>query len=689
MKRLAAVAASFSFVAGCGGEIDVWGDVDSSAPLAIFTTPDTKAVVDAYIAPLERDDVGVGTSDDPVRLMRRGGTNVRVALVRDLDCGECYRVDGAGAGRAVVHAGGTLGLQYGLSELLEGMGFRFFHPQKIHAPSALSLGSLPSEGRLVVPTQTTRGLQLHTLHPIEAMYDFWMPGEDHLARAKRTIDWLVKNRGNFVHWLTLDDIDDPEQYAAWSRHTKAINDYAHLRGVRTSIGLQLFGTASLQRSWILARTPSPGFEEDLEPSLAPIVRGMGFDHLGLSFGEFSSAPPEAFIRGVDETYAALQRLAPGMTMSGTIHVGGDLTVEYQGKEVLYYFLVQYARPEVLPWVHTVFYYNLFEDAGGAYQCDDFSTHREFLLGRLAEHKPVNYHPESAYWISFDNTIPMYLPLYGRSRWLDLHRIDEERKAFGGAPLVDHVLFSSGWEWGYWLTDVMTLRMGVELPGSFGDAVAAQFSPYGISGLSDKIVGLAELQHDALIVHRLAPYLAGRDEIMDLGKKLGKISQPDRPSWDELLALPEADFAEHEDTIARLVAFADANAALADELEALALPTDPFLDELRDGFAIDVARSRFVAELHLALASFRATGEDGGHLALADEAEAKGRAIVKRRHGALHDGRTAELTTRQELPTIYQFGYLYQPDSLCLWARERILLRHALFQEKGTVPGCAL
>ena len=42
---------------------------------------------------------------------------------------------------------------------------------------------------------------MHTLHPIEGYYDFWEPSEDHLYRAKRVIDWTIKNRGNYIEWV--------------------------------------------------------------------------------------------------------------------------------------------------------------------------------------------------------------------------------------------------------------------------------------------------------------------------------------------------------------------------------------------------------------------------------------------------------------------------------------------------------
>src|SRR6185503_18193487 len=101
---------------------------------------------------------------------------------------------------------------------------------------------------------------------------------------------------------------------------------------------------------------------------------------------------------------------------------------------------------IVPQVHTVMYYDLFEDAGGAYHHQDFAEHRAFLFDRLRTGLPVTYKPETAYWVAFDNSVPMYLPLYVRSRWLDLDRIHAQAAAAGHADLAEHVLFSSGWEW---------------------------------------------------------------------------------------------------------------------------------------------------------------------------------------------------------------------------------------------------
>jgi hypothetical protein len=61
--------------------------------------------------------------------------------------------------------------------------------------------------------------------------------------------------------------------------------------------------------------------------------------------------------------------------------------------------------------------------------------------------------------------PTHTPVYLRSRHLDLTRLN----AVG--HLDDHVLFSTGWEWGYWLTDALALRMTYSLPATWDEPVA--------------------------------------------------------------------------------------------------------------------------------------------------------------------------------------------------------------------------
>ena len=51
-----------------------------------------------------------------------------------------------------------------------------------------------------------------------------------------------------------------------------------------------------------------------------------------------------------------------------------------GENLIYYFLVKFADPAIIPDIHTVMFYNLFETAGGAYHHEDFAEHRAYLQG---------------------------------------------------------------------------------------------------------------------------------------------------------------------------------------------------------------------------------------------------------------------------------------------------------------------
>lgn len=659
--------------------------------------PGVTVLVTADVAPLVQDGLAfVGDPGlhavvvaDPVKeLSRRGG--VVVALSTRDDCAECFRVDGEGT-RLAVSGGAPLGVQYGLWHALELLGYRFLHPWKSVVPATPSPAPADALGVEHSPEVTKRrGLHLHTLHPIEALYDFWVPGDANLEGAKRTVDFVIKNRGNYVQWCALDDIQYNAATAdAWRAHTRAITSFAHAHGVKTGAALQLFGQSNLQNAFDLIDDGPMDPLPELRRRLHLLLDGNGFDALNLSFGEFFAADPAAFVAEVDRAYDEMQRAQPGIEVMATIHVGNfpDLRVTYMGETMLYYFLVQFANPAITHWVHSVMYYNLYEDAGLAYLHERFDEHRDYLEARLRAGRPVGYFPESAYWIAFDINVPTYLPLYVRSRWLDLERLA------GAGRLEDHVLFSSGWEWGYWLNDVATLRMTYERPAGWDGVVQHVFAAWGEKGRAAGalVKQLGDVQHQFLIEGRLAAYLAGRDQIIDTGDKLGIFSQPDRPEFSELAALDataRADFVAHR--LAPMADFAAQLTALDEQLRALQLPADePFLAELQDGLAITAARARFIHALYAAAVAYADTGSDDGWLAKADMHLESGKAVVARRRGGLFDPDVKPILRNTANPTFYQYGYLREADSLCFWVRERAQARQLVLKTGENIPGCVL
>jgi hypothetical protein len=613
-----------------------------------------------------------------------------IEVVIDQPCRECYRIDAVTERSWVVHAGDVLGAQYGVAHALENLGFRFRTPTATLVPDPPAFEPTTPLGVLHEPeVRGQRGLQLHTLHPIEAHFALWLG--DELA-ARRMFDWIVKNRGNHVQWPALDDIMQPARHAVWHATTQRLIDHAHARGLTVGLGVQIFGSGNMQQAFDLSDESTPGgavpFEAELAARLPLVTDGLAFDAYVLAFGEFFGEDPDRFIAAIDATVAALREIKPAAGVHASIHVGADQRVTYRGEELPYYFLVKHADPAIVSNVHTVMFYNLFEDAGGAYGHTDFAEHRAYLLDQMRAGRRASYYPESAYWIAFDNSVPLFLPLYVRSRWLDLDGIARAARAEALPGLDGHLVFSSGWEWGYWLNDYASLRASYRLPASMRELVA---DAYGrdLAPAVDLVAELADRQAAGMIDRRLAPYLAGRDLIIDAGDILGIHSQPDRITFEDLAEDPalRASFAE---TVLALDVFATELAALRDRAHALGLADSPWSRELLDGFDVTAARARFITAAYQTVLAHLAGEPTSDRREQLESALADGRAAVARRHAAPHHtGPRDQLFGRPTNATVYGFGYLHQADTLCYWERERAQLAAIVDAPDTRIPTCWL
>lgn len=640
-------------------------------PLTVTVPSDMEAVMGDFVGFVGDERLSVETGE------RAGGRGLHILVVLDQECTECFEL--TREDRVVtVHAGDVLGAQYGSAAAMEALGYRFYNPYRSHIPETLAWPEALPEG-VQSPEMTRRGIHMHTLHPIEGLYDFWVPSEP-LEDAERVMDWVVKNRGNHIQWVGLKDIEENDGILeAWQERTAELIDSAHSRGLTTGLGIQLFAGANLQLAFDLVDDEDGDQRAQMETSFTMVTEKTAFDLYNLSFGEFSDYPPEDFLESVNLAYAVMQEQAPQAEMTTVLHVGEDLQVEYQGETMVYYLLAQYADPGITPWVHTVMFYNLYQDAGGAYHHETFDQHRAVLESRLAQRDPVGYFPESAYWVAFDTSVPAYYPLYMRSRHLDM----AQALANAGAPIDDHVLFSSGWEWGYWQNDVATLRMNWALPQDYSETIFWIFEPF--PGLGQVVVDTAELQNEALIEGRLTPWVVGVDNVMEIGYgTLDIISQPKRPLYKDFENLDPDDLAGIEADIDGLRSYADSLAALQTRAEDLDLPESVFVDEVRQGLQIDVLRAQHAADVAQAVLELDPT--------LLDAAEARlptAQAVVDARHGDLMDPNPERLLTEGGNPTLYQFGYLHRAAELCYWERELAQARNVVQDAGLPIPGCSL
>jgi hypothetical protein len=533
------------------------------------------------------------------------------------------------------------------------------------------------------PEKQLRGIHFHTQHPIEAYFAYWADGP--LDDVKHIHSWTVENRGNYVEWMGLGDIvDSPARAADWRARTAQIIDDAHARGLRTGLGVELFARSDFQHGFNLVDgdpatlgDPTAAVDDRLG-----LLAGLGFDVIDLSFGEFTAIDPATFIRVLDVAAAEI-RARLGAQVAATVHVGGlpSQQVTWMGRTIPYYFLVQFADPSIVPWIHTVMYYDLYEDTGGAYDLQSFDQQRQYLYSRLGSKQPVAYYPETAYWVAFDDSVPLYLPLYVRSRFLDLSRIRADAAAGGYPDLDAQVQFSSGFEWGYWQQDRITLRMGFELPSSWQAPIADLFPP----ALAGDVTALADVEHDSLIGLRLAAYLAGRDAYVETGATAGIHSQPTRPSFADVVAMtPDARDAWVTSVLMPLGDLSSKIAALAAATASDADTTDPDQAEAVDGAAIDAARARFIHALYAAALAKATGGDTATPRAEAEETLSAAQAIVARRHAGIPANVRSDCVGNA---TIYPFGYLAQADVLCYWQRELVQLANLVDPKSTLVPGC--
>jgi hypothetical protein len=591
-----------------------------------------------------------------------------------------------------VYARDVLGAQYGTAAALESLGFIWRHPFDPFVPRHPQL--VPTDSNIHAPQIAVRALHLHTLHPIESYFAFIEPSPGSTNDAHRIIDWIVKNRGNYVQWAELDDIQrDPTRYEKWKPFVQEILEYAHRRGVRVGVSFQLFGMSNLQNGFDLYDDETKSLHDSIAERLPLLTQDMPFDSYDLTYGEFFNSEPQKFIDATNEVTTQLHQLAPNAEVHALIHVGATQRVEYMGRNLLYYFLVQYADPSIIPDIHTVMYFNMYDPTVGAYQHTDFSEHRQYLLDRLCAGQKAGYHPETGYWVAFDNSLPMYLPIYVYSRWRDLEGI---KKDGCGNPLYEHLIFSTGWEWGYWLHDVAALRSSYELPSSYGALIKEAFGSDLGPEAADVVVQLADEQKSALIDHALSGYLAGRDAAIDLGRALNPpiISQPDRISFEQLVAMqvdgsPVDVDAFEANVFTPLKNHASNLSALSAKVPALDLPDTRWGNELRDGIEIDLDRTWFVVHNYQAVLAHIRGDEAGAQkaYALAGDDMTAAKAVIARRHRDLHDTHGDRITAKTTNHTFYQYGYLNNADTMCFWRREHAQVAAILGNQSEPPPAC--
>ncbi len=620
---------------------------------------------------------------------------------------EGYRLVREAKGVSVVAATET-GASYGLYHLAHDLGVRYLHPEETFFPASAARpeGGLPRDydGAPVLPDFARRGFHEHTQHPI-VLSDFLLrPGRDDFrAHLTNYLRWLQRNRQNtlFFHMLKTVDLD------AWVPYAADFNAEADARGIH--VGLVIGFVDQQQNAFKMVREdvvdadgqPVPA-EQQIRDALDTLL-AAGFDHVGLQIGtsEFTKPDEAQVLSWLNLAVDHIWDQHPGVVPFAWIHTTCSLETEAGGK---FYHLPLQAHPDLGAFVHTTMFYTLDHPAP-VYDCEDFSHQKDFFEAADGQRELV-FFPETAWWLGFDNNLPLVLPITGWSREHDIQRVLPAWDVSG------HVTFTSGREWTYWQYDHYLTRVTWDRDLTWR-AYLDEIAPlYGDAGpaMADALQAFTELQRRHF--YEESPliyfYLAGELPQDEIGEKAGILARRPKLAFTKLVAMSDAEFAAWQaGDLAQLQKmrgeYAQALEGLPDALEGGTPQQTRLYREARVSLDVYVQRIEHAIALYQGAAAAREwareqreEGEQADEavrdaaLAKAEgflaDAQAISAAVLPKLAAMEADYRYApELLTRPkpESLTSYPFGYLYETHSGYFWTRRDAQLELLVGQVFGT------
>jgi hypothetical protein len=596
---------------------------------------------------------------------------------------DSFRWDGSQVGGRLVlrlRSATPEGTAAGLYALLqEKLGYRFVHPRQTIYPAHRGwplAATLSFSGR---PRFASRGFHLHTLHPTELTEQLHDPDRaGAFEDVAQYLDWLARNGQNSFQFFLLRGID----MERWIPHAQRLVQYAHRRGIRCGLEISLAMVQQRAFQAVTLLKPFPGYRRQLDRSLDELFRAdWDFMTLESTMGEY--LPP-------------LGRLLPGLQR----HFEREVASGHGARAFLATHVIrepdgssrqspQLDSSGIL--MHSVMNYSVLEEKAPVYG----NRNQRFVLDQARREngrRETWYWPESSYWVSFDNSVPLTLLTYLDSRYLDL----QEMARLG---LSGHLTFSSGWEWGYWLTDWSVARWSWEFAADGRPLPGGPLAPLATllpdPQLADLFAQALELQNRFLKDGELQRYLSALTPFSELPYPLRHAFQPAPEfsySWLRFGATDRQAAAVVAGPVAGLERYADLMEELCDRIAArLELlsrdrsPALPLLRELGTGLRVGALRARHRALTLRALTAgrhgcgfFLSSGpQTEPLLARAREVRLAARALVRSQE-ARYRYPFPLLAGRRESRTAYRFGYLYPVTELFFWEREEQQVRQGRF-----------
>ncbi|ORY29294.1 hypothetical protein BCR33DRAFT_579335 [Rhizoclosmatium globosum] len=377
-------------------------------------------------------------------------------------------------------------------------------------------------------------------------------------------EWLVANKQNGVEWPLLEG----HTWMDWARsdvrieRLKRMVEIGHSYGIMVGVDVPI--AFAQQHSFRLLKNGN-GKKDHLDEEVKEIqdsldwVMKAGFDFLGTESGtsEFTHSSPETMLNWMN---AAADYVSEkyDITMFIKVHCSaGQIAKGYKdprtNEDINFNMLPHFASSSLGVLPHTVEPYAL-DDPAPTYGNKDFGYIREYLNFELENgQRPVVFYPETAYWVSVDIDVPLFMPMYFERRFHDLRLLaSDEDNSTHKNRMDGQLIFASGWEWGYWLNDAMAARAAwnplIEIADE-KEALRQLLRPLSIhmnteedkKEAEDLIIEWTVLEKELLMVGKLEGkekwedihrknghgYLEGWDTWDDVSKILGHLTQPDR------------------------------------------------------------------------------------------------------------------------------------------------------------------
>lgn len=583
---------------------------------------------------------------------------------------EGYRFE-AGPGGVTVFAATEQGAAYGLWHVAGALGVRWLRPDDTFVPTApdATLPDLPPGPHL--PRFAVRGFHEHTQHPIPMSDYLLRPGNaDFRARLSAYARWMARNRQNtlFFHMLKTVDLD------AWIPYMAGFT--AEARGLGVTVGAILSFADQQQNNFKLVREDAVDAGGAPVPADAQIRQGLdrvlesGLGRVGFQFGtsEFTKPTDATALGWLDAAVTHLRAKHPDVVASAWIHITCSLQSEAGGK---YFHLPLQSDPALGAFVHTTMFYDA-DSPAPVYDCEDFHHQQDFMDAADGA-RELTWFPESAWWLGFDDNVPLALPITGWSREHDV------RKVLDGREVTGHVTFTTGREWMYWQYDHYLTALTWDGDLSWDDYVSGLAPLYGAEGeaVTGAVRALTELQRKALYEDNplLIFYLSGELPQDEIGAQAGILARRPKLPYKTVIGYSDAELAAWKASdLDRLVALRDAVAPLVTPLPAaLAEGTDQqrrLYREAQRTLWVFLQRVEHAIAIYAAVVDVRAGDRDAAEAGLA-----KARAITTAVWAVLQaaeddyqDPIAILARDKPETLTSYPYGYLAETSTGFFWSR---------------------